>query len=186
MNPTNPSNPSNPINLSREMGGLFHWDPINFLTVDLEDYFQVHAFSNVIRFEDWDNHESRIERNTYRILEILDECKSNCLSNVPNGLPQSSVLKRQGLDLTPCSMPFAPCGSPKATFFVLGWLAERYPNLIRTIKEEGHEIACHGYAHKLIYTQSKEEFREDIRKAKATSKILREEKSSDTVPPVTQ
>jgi polysaccharide deacetylase family protein (PEP-CTERM system associated) len=54
----------------------------------------------------------------------------------------------------------------KATFFVLGWLAERYPDLVRRIQKEGHEIACHGYAHKLIYTQSKEELREDVRKAK--------------------
>ena len=135
MNPTNSSN------------------PINLLTVDLEDYFQVHAFSNVVRFGDWDNYESRIERNTFRILEILGECKPNFLSNVPNSLPHTSNLK--------------PQTSLRATFFILGWLAERYPHLIRKIKEEGHEIACHGYAHKLIYTQSKEEFREDIRKAKA-------------------
>jgi polysaccharide deacetylase family protein (PEP-CTERM system associated) len=149
-------------------------DPINFLTVDLEDYFQVHAFSNVIRYEDWDNCESRIERNTHRLLEILDECigPSNSMnsmnpSNSINSNNPTSNLKPQGLDLTPCSMPSALCGSPKATFFILGWIAERYPHLIRTIKEEGHEIACHGYAHKLIYTQSKEEFRNDIRKAKA-------------------
>jgi polysaccharide deacetylase family protein (PEP-CTERM system associated) len=55
----------------------------------------------------------------------------------------------------------------KATFFVLGWIAERYPDLIRRIQKEGHEIACHGYSHRLIYTQSKDEFRNDIRNAKA-------------------
>jgi hypothetical protein len=165
-------------------------DPINFLTIDLEDYFQVHAFSNVVRFGDWDNYESRIERNTYRLLEILEESRiahraerianelTPCAYRLAphgsvlspefvNSLPLTSNLKPKGLDLTPCSMPYALCGSPKATFFILGWLAERYPHLIRKIKEEGHEIACHGYAHKLIYTQSKEEFREDIRKAKA-------------------
>jgi hypothetical protein len=49
----------------------------------------------------------------------------------------------------------------------LGWIAERYPSLIRRIQKEGHEIACHGYAHKLIYTQSREEFRQDIKKSKA-------------------
>ena len=64
-------------------------------------------------------------------------------------------------------MPSALCRPVQATFFILGWIAERYPDLIRRIQKEGHEIACHGYAHKLIYHQSKEEFREDIRKAKA-------------------
>ncbi len=57
----------------------------------------------------------------------------------------------------------------KATFFVLGWVAEHYPSLVKEIFEKGHEIASHGYAHKLIYSQSPGEFREDIRK---TKKIL--------------
>ncbi len=54
----------------------------------------------------------------------------------------------------------------KATFFVLGWVAQRYPELVRKIEQAGHEVASHGYAHQLIYTQSPEEFRMDIRKAK--------------------
>jgi polysaccharide deacetylase family protein (PEP-CTERM system associated) len=106
----------------------------NILTIDIEDYFQVQAFSSVIKYEDWDKFECRIERNTDRILEILDSVRS----------PQKV----------------------RGTFFVLGWIAERYPDLVRRIQKEGHEIACHGYAHKLIYNQSKEEFREDIRKTK--------------------
>jgi len=126
---------------------------LNALTIDIEDYFQVHAFSDVIRYEEWENFECRVERNTNRLLDILDECKSNFLSNFPNSLPQTSVL--------------SPRTSQLATFFVLGWIAERYPNLIRRIKDQGHEIACHGYAHKVIYNQTKEEFREDIRKSKA-------------------
>jgi polysaccharide deacetylase family protein (PEP-CTERM system associated) len=54
----------------------------------------------------------------------------------------------------------------KATFFVLGWLAERHPALISSIAAEGHEIACHGYSHQLIYRQSRAEFFEETRKAK--------------------
>ena len=114
---------------------------LNILTIDLEDYFQVHAFSRVIRYEDWGDYECRIERNTDRLLNIL-----------------GSSLR------TPHSAFRIPI---KGTFFVLGWIAERYPSLVKKIQEEGHEIACHGYAHKLVYTQSKEEFRQDIRKAKA-------------------
>jgi len=168
---------------------------LNALTIDLEDYFQVHAFSNVIRFEDWDKHECRVERNTFRILDILNGSFRIPHSAFRNGLPESSVLsphdsnllpptsnlhpqdfdfvphtsdlKPQGLGFLPPTSNLSPQTSQYATFFVLGWLAERYPHLIKAIKEQGHEVACHGYAHKLIYTQSKEEFREDIRKAKA-------------------
>lgn len=55
----------------------------------------------------------------------------------------------------------------KATFFVLGWIAERNPSLVRDIHKEGHEIACHGYAHKLVYKMTPDEFRMDVRKAKS-------------------
>lgn len=53
-----------------------------------------------------------------------------------------------------------------ATFFVLGWVAERNPSLVRRIASGGHEIASHGYAHELITGQTPVAFREDIRKAK--------------------
>ncbi len=55
----------------------------------------------------------------------------------------------------------------KATFFVLGWIAERMPHIVREMRRLGHEVACHGYAHRMISEQTPEEFREDIRKAKA-------------------
>ena len=54
----------------------------------------------------------------------------------------------------------------KATFFVLGFVAEQHPLLVRKIAEYGHEIASHGYGHRLVYSQTPVEFREDIRKAK--------------------
>ena len=50
-----------------------------------------------------------------------------------------------------------------ATFFVLGWVAEKYPQLVKKIAEAGFEIGSHGYAHKLVYQQTPEEFRADIR-----------------------
>lgn len=52
------------------------------------------------------------------------------------------------------------------TFFVLGWVAERSPGLVRRIAAAGHEIACHGYSHQLIYRQSRQEFREETARAK--------------------
>ncbi len=54
----------------------------------------------------------------------------------------------------------------KSTFFTLGWVAERYPDLIRRIVAEGHELACHGYEHIRVTEQTPEQFRQDIRKAK--------------------
>jgi polysaccharide deacetylase family protein (PEP-CTERM system associated) len=53
-----------------------------------------------------------------------------------------------------------------ATFFVLGCVAERFPELVRTIAAMGHEIASHGYGHRLVYDQTPAAFREDVRRAK--------------------
>jgi polysaccharide deacetylase family protein (PEP-CTERM system associated) len=103
---------------------------INALTIDVEDYYMVSAFADIIRFEAWGAYESRVEKNTYRILDVLNE------RNV------------------------------KATFFVLGWVAERCSKLVRDVHACGHEIACHGYNHRLIYDLTPEQFKEDVRKAK--------------------
>jgi polysaccharide deacetylase family protein (PEP-CTERM system associated) len=104
---------------------------LNALTIDVEDYFQVSGFEAVVRYETWDRYESRVERNTHRILDILGEYET------------------------------------KATFFVLGWLADRYPKLVMEIDQCGHEVACHGYSHRLIYNQTQSEFREETRRAKS-------------------
>lgn len=55
----------------------------------------------------------------------------------------------------------------RGTFFILGWVAERSPQLIRKIADSGHEIACHGYSHELVYRQSRHEFEEETRRAKS-------------------
>lgn len=102
----------------------------NALTIDVEDYFQVTAFSGVIRRTDWNWHPLRVEENTNRILDLLDGF------------------------------------SVKATFFVLGWVAERTPGLVREILHRGHEIASHGYGHELVYQIGPERFREDIRRGR--------------------
>jgi polysaccharide deacetylase family protein (PEP-CTERM system associated) len=54
----------------------------------------------------------------------------------------------------------------RATFFVLGWVAERYPHLVRRIVDAGHELASHGYAHVRVTQQCPHEFREDVRYTK--------------------
>jgi polysaccharide deacetylase family protein (PEP-CTERM system associated) len=104
--------------------------PINAFTVDVEDYFHVAALSSAITRESWPTHESRVERNTERMLALLAE---------------------RGV---------------RGTFFVLGWVAERTPGLVRRIAASGHEIACHGFSHQLIYRQAREEFREETLRSK--------------------
>jgi polysaccharide deacetylase family protein (PEP-CTERM system associated) len=54
----------------------------------------------------------------------------------------------------------------RATFFALGWVAERNPKLLREIVDRGHEIACHGYGHELVYQIGPERFRNDLRRAR--------------------
>jgi polysaccharide deacetylase family protein (PEP-CTERM system associated) len=103
---------------------------VNAMTVDVEDYFQVSAFDDIVSRATWDQMESRVSANTRRLLDVFD-----------------------AFDV-------------RGTFFVLGWVAERQPELVREIAARGHEIASHGYAHRLIYNQSPAEFREDVRRAK--------------------
>jgi len=103
----------------------------NALTIDVEDYFQVSAFEGIVERRDWVIYPSRVEGNTRRVLDLLDE------------------------------------HSVKATFFVLGWVAERYPSIVRDIARNGHEVASHGYDHRLVYSLDPESFRADLRRTKS-------------------
>lgn len=60
----------------------------------------------------------------------------------------------------------------RATFFVLGWVAEREPAVVRRIAAAGHEIGSHGYGHELIYKLGPRRFREDVRRARAATEDL--------------
>lgn len=103
----------------------------NAFTIDVEDYYQVEAFAGVVNKASWDNYASRVDNNTRRLLDLLDE------------------------------------HAVKATFFVLGWVAQRQRALIREIASRGHEIASHGMSHTLVYTQTPEVFRDETRQSKA-------------------
>jgi polysaccharide deacetylase family protein (PEP-CTERM system associated) len=103
---------------------------INAFTIDVEDYFQVSALAAGVPRDTWDQRELRVERNTDRLLSMLDE----------HGVT--------------------------GTFFVLGWVADRVPSLVKRIAAAGHEVACHGYSHELIYRQTPEVFREETLRAK--------------------
>src|SRR5262245_61091263 len=86
----------------------------------------------------------------------------------------ASHISRESWDGLPCRVErnvettFAILDEHKAhaTYFMLGWVADRYPGLVRRIVAQGHELASHGYAHRLATEQSRQEFREDVTRAK--------------------
>ena len=67
---------------------------------------------------------------------------------------------------TECILNLCAERNVRGTFFILGWCAERSPALIRRIAAAGHEIACHGFSHQLIYKQTEAVFREEARRSK--------------------
>ncbi len=103
---------------------------LHCMSIDVEEHFQVAAFDNPARRNQWHSMESRVERNIELILTCLEECQI------------------------------------RSTMFVLGWVGERYPRLVRQMADAGHEIASHGYAHELVTDQTPEQFRLDVQRAK--------------------
>lgn len=100
--------------------------PVNAMSVDVEEYFQVSAFERHIDRDAWDSLPPRVERNIDRILALFSG---------------------RGV---------------KATFFFLGWIAERHPELVRRVVAEGHELASHGWSHVRVTQQNPDEFRADV------------------------
>lgn len=100
------------------------------MSIDVEDWFMVSNLASAIEASSWSRRESRIERNTDRLLERLAD--------------------REIL----------------ATFFVLGWVAERFPALVDRICRAGHEIAAHGMTHEPVHSLSVEKFRDDVTRCK--------------------
>ena len=95
----------------------------NIMSVDLEDFFCD------LPFDTWSKYESRVLKNTNKILELFEKYEI------------------------------------KATFFTLGYIAEKFPDLIKEIDNKGHEIASHSYAHLDIRKTTKEEFENDLKKS---------------------
>ena len=103
----------------------------NMMTVDVEDYFQVEAFSNLVNRDQWDKYPCRVERNVDLILEMFEHAQV------------------------------------KATFFTLGWIAHRYPALIKKIVAAGHELASHGLEHRRADSQDYAKLLTDLKDSKA-------------------
>jgi polysaccharide deacetylase family protein (PEP-CTERM system associated) len=105
--------------------------PVNALTIDVEDYFQVSALAQHFPRAHWDGVPCRVERNVERILELL-----------------------------------AAAGA-RATFFTLGWIAQRYPSMVRRMAAQGHEIASHGFAHERVTALDPHAFLADLTRARS-------------------
>ena len=104
--------------------------PVNALTIDVEDYFHTEAMASVVSRSDWDGMPSRVCGNVWRLFEIL---------------AQHQV---------------------RATLFFLGWVAEKFPELVQNAAELGHEVACHSYWHRPVFSLTPDEFRADTLRAK--------------------
>jgi peptidoglycan/xylan/chitin deacetylase (PgdA/CDA1 family) len=100
------------------------------LSIDVEDWFHTDNVRDMFPREAWERCELRVERNTMRMLEIL----------------QSS--------------------NARATFFVLGWVADKCQQLARAIAAAGHEVASHGYGHEHVYSLQPSELRSDVVRSK--------------------
>lgn len=99
---------------------------VNAMSVDVEDYFQVHALATHFPRERWDSVETRLARSVDRTLELFSR------------------------------------HSTRATFFILGWVAERFPREVTRIADAGHEVASHGYAHHRVTELEPRTFRSDL------------------------
>lgn len=104
--------------------------PTNGLSVDVEDWFQVGAFENVIQRSQWESLADRVDRNCNEILDLFAEA------------------------------------DVQATFFTLGWVAQRHGPLMRRIVEAGHELASHGWDHERVFRMDKAGFAADLERSK--------------------
>jgi polysaccharide deacetylase family protein (PEP-CTERM system associated) len=104
--------------------------PINGLSVDVEDWFHVGAFEEVIERGTWDAQADRVERNCEAILELFAEADVS------------------------------------ATFFTLGWVAQRHGALLRRIVAAGHDIASHGWDHARVFTLDAKSFGADLERSR--------------------
>jgi polysaccharide deacetylase family protein (PEP-CTERM system associated) len=102
----------------------------NVISVDVEEWFQVEAFSHLIPRSSWDGLERRARHSVELLLELFE---------------------RKGVH---------------ATFFALGWIAERDPELLKMIAGLGHEIASHGWSHQTLWNLSPEALTEEASRSK--------------------
>jgi polysaccharide deacetylase family protein (PEP-CTERM system associated) len=87
-----------------------------------------------------------------------------CANNITSVIPRErwGECASRVVDSTRLVLEIMKEAKTQATFFVLGWVAERYPHLVREIAAAGHEVASHGYFHQLLYRMTPQEFDDDL------------------------
>ena len=120
------------------------------ITIDVEDWFQVENFKPWVPFSTWDSRELRVERNVHRLLDLFDSIalppESPNVTKAPN--PINATNTNDAIDETNAANAIN-ARIPRATFFILGWIAKRLPHIVRGIASRGHEVASHGCDHEL-------------------------------------
>ena len=132
-------NPINPINQDHSKYFL--------ITIDVEDWFHVENFKSLIPFETWNHQESRIERNIHRLLDLFDSIELPPTKGGTTGAAKPTTANNP-IDASNATNTII-ARKPRATFFVLCWIAESCPHIVREIAARGHEIASHGCYHEL-------------------------------------
>jgi polysaccharide deacetylase family protein (PEP-CTERM system associated) len=120
------------------------------ITIDVEDWFQVENLRPWLPPQAWSQQQLRVEKNTHRLLDLLDSIEISNPTNTKN---------------------------PKATFFILGWIAKKTQNIVQEIHKRGHEVASHGYNHMMCNQLDKKELHQDL----ISSKYLLEDTIGNTV-----
>jgi hypothetical protein len=159
------------------------------LTIDVEDWFQVENFKPWIPFETWDRRELRVERNVHSLLNLFDSVEvslsaKGIAQRVEDRTGKEDELENfrrrrievfhfhpgSGKDKINPDNPVNPVKKNKnriqTTFFILGWIAARLPDLVREIHARGHEVASHGYNHELPNSISCEQLQRDLTDSK--------------------
>ena len=140
------------------------------ITIDVEDWFHVENFKSLIPFDSWEHQEWRLERNIHRLLDLFDSIRLDPPEREMRGLRSSQQApadeKHKGTLSRPInekSLSMLKYGKQsaaideeakkvRATFFVLCWIAEHLPHIVREIADRGHEVASHGCYHELPKT----------------------------------
>ena len=140
--------------------------PTILLTIDVEDWFQVENLRSNFPFSTWDHQTLRVEKNIHQILDLLDSARLEQPANSEQELViHTSKHERTSEQSIPKDISKSKT-MPRATFFILGWIAERLPNMVREIHNRGHEVASHGYNHCMCNELDGKQLKQDLIESK--------------------
>jgi polysaccharide deacetylase family protein (PEP-CTERM system associated) len=170
-------------------------EPAILLTIDVEDWFQVENFKPWIPFSSWEERELRVEKNVHKLLDLFDSVERGQMSDVRCPIQEPATSNQQPFFNQSTQQPNNPTNptnpinqsnpntehktlntknktpntcapAVRGTFFILGWIAERLPHMVREIHRRGHEIASHGMNHDLYRDLSADRLKQELLRSK--------------------